>query len=460
MVASSNYRTIHPVSESDGMTSDVSPFQFPILGDLSTIDLSKPVQDMTDKLCELGSGMLEQPLGKKPVIFLADPDLVEEVNDETRWQKHIGPSLRRLRATLGDGLFTAYNDEPSWENAHNILKPLFTKTAIKRYHEDMIAAIGALLDEWNKIAAVRGWIAVPAETNQLTLDIIGRAAMGHSFKRKRSYLEHSFVDMLLREVAYADRHTADIRHEKKARHEADIAEMRREAVRIIEGRRDSRDDPLNALLGSNELDRDSIINQILTLLVVGSDSSANVIAFTLQLLASNPGVAARARAEIDEQWPQGAFPAIDFDDVAKLRYLRCVVDESLRLWPVAPGYFREARQDTTIGNGKHFFRAGDSVFVHLIATHRCRAWGADAGEFNPERFQTENLRSLPLRVYKPFGTGARACLGRQFAFHEILLTLAAVLHQYELEPIPGYNLSASEAMTLKPVDLRLRLIRR
>ncbi|MBY0440947.1 MAG: cytochrome P450 [Mycobacteriaceae bacterium] len=51
-------------------------------------------------------------------------------------------------------------------------------------------------------------------------------------------------------------------------------------------------------------------------------------------------------------------------------------------------------------------------------------------------------------------------MGRQFAFHEILLTLAAVLHHFDLEPRPGYELSVSEPMTLKPAGLLLRLHRR
>lgn len=59
-----------------------------------------------------------------------------------------------------------------------------------------------------------------------------------------------------------------------------------------------------------------------------------------------------------------------------------------------------------------------------------------------------------------FGTGARACIGRQFAQHEILLTLAAILHEYELQPRPGYKLQVSETLTLKPAGLQLRLTKR
>jgi cytochrome P450 len=445
---------------------------FPIIGDLSTIDFTKPVQQVTDDLRRLGSGMIEQPIGQ-PVIFLADPALIDEVTDETRWEKHVGPSLRRLRSLLGDGLFTAHNDELNWHKAHNILMPSFSKTAMQRYHDKMAVTVHELLDAWDKKTAVRGMIAIPAEANRLTIEIIARVGMGYSFNnlsnpRER---ENPFVTMLLRELAYADRHTADISQDRKNQHNSDKAEMRRRVGNIIEDRRRSStpgagDDLLDVILHSTDpdageqLDNDNIINQILTLLVAGSETSANTIAFALHFLSTNPDIAGRARAEIDECWPVDAFPNIDFDDVDDLKYLRCVIDETLRLWPAAPGFFRQACQDTTIGNGKYSFKAGDWVFVHLIAAHRSDAWGPDANEFNPDRFLPENLRRLPPHTYKPFGTGARACLGRRFALHEILLTVAAILHRYDLESRPGYCLSASEAMTLKPVDLQLRLHRR
>ncbi|MGL5443158.1 MAG: cytochrome P450, partial [[Mycobacterium] stephanolepidis] len=78
-------------------------------------------------------------------------------------------------------------------------------------------------------------------------------------------------------------------------------------------------------------------------------------------------------------------------------------------------------------------------------------------EFDPERMTVENQRK---HVYRPFGVGPRACIGRQFAQHEIVIALAAILHQFELEPRPGYKLQVSETLTLKPSELQLRLRKR
>lgn len=112
-----------------------------------------------------------------------------------------------------------------------------------------------------------------------------------------------------------------------------------------------------------QLDPVNIRYQILTFLVAGHETSAGVLAFALYELARHPDIAARTRAEIDQRFPGHDRPDILFGDVARLRYLCRIVDETLRLWPVALGYFREARHNTRIGNGRYHFGPGDWVFV-------------------------------------------------------------------------------------------------
>lgn len=452
-------------------------FRLPVLGDLFTLDFASPVMGTTEKLRKSGSGILEQRIFALSAVALCDAALIDEVNDETLWEKHVGPLVQKMRLTLGDGLFTAYNDEPNWHKAHNILMPAFTKTAMKNYHDSMTDTVRELIEAWNIHSANQSWIDVPDQANRLTLEIIARAAVGHSFGKLSDPSENALSAAIISELRYARRAARidpipfynKLFGEKRDRqHLADKEFIRSQVCDIVEARRDNpaagrRRDMLDIMLHSTDpdtgeqLDAENVINQILTLMAAGSETSANTISFALHYLSTNPDVAAKTQAEIDQHWPGSDFPNVEFDDIAKLRYLRRVVDETLRLWPVAPGYYRQARRDTTLGNGKYRFRQGDWVAVTLTAAHRAPAWGSDADTFNPDRFLPENLRKLPPHTYKPFGTGPRACIGRQFALHEIVLTLAAILHQYDLEPKPGYHLKVAETPTLKPADLQLRL---
>lgn len=453
-------------------------WRLPIIGDLLTIDLANPCQGLAKDNVARG-GIVEQRIFDVPVIVLSDAGLIDDVNNEAAWEKHVGHSLRKLRPVAGDGLFTAYNHEPNWKKAHNILMPAFTKAAMESYHPTMTDTVRELIDTWTTRAADNSWIDIPAEANRLTTEIVARAGIGHSFNKLDDTNQDPFITTVLRELKYANRRTDAIPFYEKffgqaqrRQHQQDKVWLREQVATIINDRRNAGlhtgpRDMLDYMLNSADpdsgehLDDANITNQILTLLVAGSETSANAIGFALHFLAHHPDIAAAARAEIDQRWPGRDFPDIAFDDVARLRYLRRVVDETLRLWPVAPGYFRQAKTDTTIGDGKYHFATGDWVFVLLLAAHRDpNTWGPDADQFRPDRFLPENLRALPPYVYKPFGTGARACIGRQFALHEIMLTLAAVLHQFDLHPEPGYTLKVSETLTLKPDGLRLRLQRR
>ncbi|ORB75521.1 hypothetical protein BST46_30715, partial [Mycobacterium timonense] len=76
-----------------------------------------------------------------PVIVLSDAGLIDDVNNEAAWEKHVGHSLRKLRPVAGDGLFTAYNHEPNWQKAHNILMPAYTTAALESYHPPLTAPV-------------------------------------------------------------------------------------------------------------------------------------------------------------------------------------------------------------------------------------------------------------------------------------------------------------------------------
>lgn len=445
--------------------------RLPIVGDLLTVNFAAPAQGVGAQIRKLGAPIMEQRIFNVPVVVIADTALINDVNDETTWEKNVGFSLRKLRPLAGDGLFTAFNEEPNWRRAHNILMPAFTKAAMMSYHDTMTATVREQVDAWREDAT---WIDIPAAANRLTIEIVARAGFGYSFGNLAAHDGSPFLEAVQRELKYAVRNTDAIPfyekvfgQRRKALHYSDKGYIRDWVAGIIASRRDQAPDEQLSILdrmlhtadpdSGEQLDDDNIINQMLTLLIAGSETTANTIAFALHHLSANPAAMASARAEVDAFWPDRDYPVISFDDVSKLRYLRRVVDETLRLTPVAPGYYRQAKTDTAIGGGRYRFRKGDWVFVALNVAQRDPAWGADADTFNPDRFLPENLRELGPRIYKPFGTGPRACIGRQFALHEALLALAATLHQFDIEDHPDYVLRIDETLTFKPAGLTLRL---
>jgi cytochrome P450 / NADPH-cytochrome P450 reductase len=80
--------------------------------------------------------------------------------------------------------------------------------------------------------------------------------------------------------------------------------------------------------------------------------------------------------------------------------------------------------------------------------------------FDPDRFAPERSAARPAALFKPFGTGARSCIGRQFALHEAAMALARLIHRYRLIDACHYVPQWETPTSRRPVGFRLDLLRR
>ena len=82
------------------------------------------------------------------MVFANSAALVDEVCDEARFSKNVHPSLEKLRPMVGDGLFTAANDEPNWGIAHRILMPVFGPMKIREMLPQMKDVASQMCLKW------------------------------------------------------------------------------------------------------------------------------------------------------------------------------------------------------------------------------------------------------------------------------------------------------------------------
>jgi unspecific monooxygenase len=242
-------------------------------------------------------------------------------------------------------------------------------------------------------------------------------------------------------------------------HRADIETVERTVDHILQTRLDSNTAEAPDLLGrmlnsthgetGRRLDHANIRQQIVSFIVAGRETTSGALSFALYYLTRDTECLARAQAEVDAVWGDSDDVEPRFTDVAKLRYLRAVLDEALRLWPTAPAYLREARAETLLG-GKYRMKRGDWVMILLPLLHRDPQVWPDPDRFDPGRFLSGHAKNRPAYAYRPFGTGPRACIGRQFGLHEAVLALGLVVHRYELAADERYRLQVAESFTLKP----------
>ncbi|MEU5977017.1 cytochrome P450 [Streptomyces sp. NPDC047315] len=425
-------------------------------------------------------------------LIVSGADLVAEVCDESRFRKSAAP-LATVREFAGDGLFTAFGDEPNWRKAHNVLLPAFAFNALKAYHPTMVAVARRLLSAWD--AGAGSPVDVSADMTRLTLDTIGLCGFGYDFRCFERTEEHPFVAAMVRALAHAQRKTGfvpglDFLYAgAEQRQRADVRTMNRLADEIVRARRadaardaapdtssdtssdassnagngpggDAGSDLLGLMLHARDkdtgerLDDTNIRYQMLTFMIAGHETTSGALSFALYYLLKNPAVLAAAQAETDALWGADPDPDPSYEDVGRLKYLRQVLNESLRLWPTAPAFAVEPLADTVIG-GRYPVRRGQPVTVLTPMLHRDAGWGDNPELFDPARFAPERVEARPGHLFKPFGNGERSCIGRQFALHEATLLLGLIVHRYRLLDHGDYRLKVKETLTLKPDGLTL-----
>ncbi|XVV03204.1 cytochrome P450 [Actinosynnema sp. CA-248983] len=436
----------------------------PLLGDVIGTSLRTPVQDTMRQGRDLGPIFTRRFLDRE-IVFIGGAGLTAELADEKRFAKHLALGVEELRVIGGDGLFTAYNEEPNWKAAHDVLMPAFTQSAMRAYHPAMVDVVQELAGKWDR----GGVVDVSADMTNLTLETIGRVGFGYPFDSFRRSEPHPFVRAMIGSLRHAQRKGFQFPlvarlfgRGAEERYRADVAylaEVVDEVIRarVASGPASDRTDLLDLMLASGALDEVNVRNQVITFLIAGHETTSGALSFALHYLSRNPSVVEKAREEIDAVWGEAEVPA--FEQVTKLRYVRRILDEALRLWPTAPGYAREAKVDTVLGS-RYPMKAGQWALVLLPLVHRDPSVWPDPERFDPDRFSPEQVRARPGHVYKPFGTGERACIGRQFALHEACLALGTVLRRYDLTPDSGYRLRVVEMLTLKPAGFTLTVRRR
>ena len=153
-------------------------------------------------------------------------------------------------------------------------------------------------------------------------------------------------------------------------------------------------------------------DQVINTLIAGRDTTASLMSSTLFQLSRRPDVWAKLQAEVATL--NGKPPT--FDQIKDLKYLRNILNEALRLYPVVPINAKFANKDTWLprGGGKDgkspiFVQKGQMVIWVLYSMHRrADLWGKDSEEFRPERW--EGL--LPGFNFLPFNGGPRICPGK------------------------------------------------
>jgi cytochrome P450 len=386
-----------------------------------------------------------------------DPAGIKHVLLDNAGNYHKSELGRRiLEPGLGKGLLTSEGE--TWRAHRRTMAPAFDHRSIVGYAPIITEAAESVLDQWR--AAPAGVpIEVASAMGRVTLDIISRTMFSSDSDAIVGIIERDFVRYQadiqpnLLDYVGAPRWLAGWRRVRRARsaHRAFDAVI----ARLIAERMATAASGPNDLLARLTAARDEetggsmtareVRDQVVTIFLAGHETTAVALTWTWYLLSQHPAVEAKLHAELDRVLG-GRAPG--HDDVAKLRYTRMVLEESMRLYPPAPGLSREAVADDEVCG--HPVPKGSLVFIIPWIVHRHRRLWDSPNSFEPERFAPERAAARPRFAYLPFGAGPRICIGAAFAMVEAILLLAALAQRYRLRLVPGHPVEPQALITLRP----------
>ncbi|KAL8590834.1 hypothetical protein ACOMHN_052185 [Nucella lapillus] len=186
------------------------------------------------------------------------------------------------------------------------------------------------------------------------------------------------------------------------------------------------------LLFSSNLTYRQIATFISEFFAAGVDTTGHYLAFSLYAVARTPAVQHRLYQEVkgltDQDISSGALHSAP--------YLRAVLKESLRMYPVAPGLGRTLKKDAVLG-GYHV-PAGTNVAIHYDMAGKDGRFVANPDTFLPERWlrqcsaRRSSRENMAPYFHLPFGFGPRSCPGRRLASQEVAIGLTKILQRFHV----------------------------
>ncbi|XP_021764531.1 cytochrome P450 734A1-like [Chenopodium quinoa] len=204
----------------------------------------------------------------------------------------------------------------------------------------------------------------------------------------------------------------------------------------------------NNNINNNKITVQDIVEECKSFFFAGKQTTSNLLTWTTVLLAMHPHWQDLAREEVLRVCPSRDLPSKD--DLAKLKMLSMILNESLRLYPPAIATIRRAKYDVELGGCR--VPRGTELLVPILAVHHDQAiWGNDANEFNPMRFADGVSRAAKHPVaFIPFGLGTRTCIGQNLAILQAKLVLTILLQRFSFTLAPSYQHAPTVLMLLYP----------
>ena len=415
------------------------------------IELRADADTLADLLAiqrEFGNfAYLRTPRGRH-VYFVNEPSAIRGVLIRHHGKFVKGPGFERVKLLLGNGIFVSDGDH--WRRARTMAQPGFTRKNLTHLIGMVESAVARRERAWLEVALAGQTLDITTEMSDFALELILRALFGHDFD------EHILAGGENPFAFLSEEFSRDINLVLKFRALRDLI------LSIVERRREepNRDDQDFLSVYMRARDKDGVpftdrdlLDEIMTLIIAGFETSAGTLNWAWYLLAGHPQVAERAVHEAEAEL---AADPITRESLGALTYLEQVINETMRLYPPGWIFSRRAVEDLELGGFD--VPVGTDIYISPYILHRTAAYWPDPERFDPDRFNPADFDDEREAAFVPFSLGPRRCIGEYFAMLEMKIQLARLLPKFAMQRASGaepeldlgINLRSKGSLELKP----------
>lgn len=384
------------------------------------------------------------------VLVVNEPEMVRRVfiTGRAEFESKSRHFRQALEPVIGDSMFL--NSGTIWATRRALMAKLLHPSRTAGFHPIFVRGAEELAASWSgRVDVAAGFAAATALAVMRAL--FGDAARAEDAARLAASFNAFEGSVLAVDFAHVfglpERWTGwQLRSAR--RHARDIRSLCARCIAEAGDKPEGLFAELRAALGENGaplLDATQLVNEVAMLLLAGSETGANVLTWTLYLVASHAPTRERLRAELAAVLG-GRSPEVA--DLSALPFTKAVIQEAMRLYPPVPYLSREAARAERVAGIQ--VKAGETVMAMPWLLHRnSHLWDAPHA-FRPERFLPDAPQKPPQFGYLPFSIGPRVCAGASFAMAEMMVFLAVLLPRLEFM-VPDETLPIPRArLTLRP----------
>ncbi|ULT96287.1 hypothetical protein L5515_011816 [Caenorhabditis briggsae] len=414
-------------------------------------------------------------IGPFPCLMLYSAELVETILASS---KHLdkGFAYKQLEPWLGRSILTSRKDQ--WRPKRKLLTPTF--------HYDILKDFLPIFNEQSKIMVQKMCymgkdenIDVLSTVTLCTLDIICETSMGKSIGAQLSenneyvWAVHTINELISRRTNNPllwNSHIYSLTEDGKTHEKClnilhsftkKVIIERKEALKESGYKMEGRLAFLDLLLDmvqSGQMDETDVQAEVDTFMFEGHDTTSTGLMWAIHLIGNHPEIQRKVQAELDEVL--GDEEDVTTEHLARLKYLECVLKESLRIRSSVPIIMRELSEDQVIGGIN--IPKGVTLLLNLYLVHRDPAQWKDPEVFDPDRFLPENSVGRKPFAFIPFSAGSRNCIGQRFALIEEKVIMTHILRHFDVTSIePMHEVRPKMEIIMRPVSpVHIKITRR